>query len=77
MYERGFGVKRNYSKALEWFMKSSDKGNSDAQYGLGYMYENAMGVEKDYTKAAEWYKKAADQGDKDAKEALKRIEKYL
>ena len=62
IYDIGYGVEKNYEKAVEWFRKSADHGYSNAQKNLGDMYYNGFGVEKDYRVALEWYRISATQG---------------
>lgn len=40
----------------------ADKGDSVAQFILGYYYESGKGVDMDDAQAAFWYRKAAEQG---------------
>jgi len=40
----------------------ADRGDADAQFGLGLRYGNAVGGALDFVQAASWYRKAADQG---------------
>ena len=70
MYHYGKGVSRDYAKAVEWYRKSAEQGDTNAQYELGYMYHNGIGVSKDHTKAAEWYSKAAKGGNMRARKIL-------
>lgn len=56
-YQRGYGVKKDYSKALEYFQKSADLGNSYALVNLGNCYKNGKGVEKNYLKAIKYCQK--------------------
>ncbi|KAF9349028.1 hypothetical protein BGX26_012622 [Mortierella sp. AD094] len=62
MYQNGYGVAQDYSKAIEWYLKAANQGNSGAQNSLGDMYQNGYGIDQDYSKALEWFQKAADQG---------------
>ena len=66
LYENGWGVAQDYGKALEWFHKAADAGNTDAMINLGRLYEHGLGVAQDYGKALEWFRKAADAGNTDA-----------
>ena len=66
IYETGDGVEQDGAKAVEWYTKAADLGDSDAMNSLGYMYETGNGVEQDGAKAVEWYTKAADSGHTDA-----------
>ncbi len=52
-------IEKEYPKAIEWYMKSANLGNSYAMTNLGYYYKN---IEKDYPKAIEWYIKSANLG---------------
>lgn len=61
---------QDYSKAAEWYEKSANQGNSDGQFGLGYLYSSGLGVRQDYSKALEWFKKAAKQNHKGAQGSI-------
>ncbi len=73
-HEEGFGVVESHIRAVHWFRKAAEKGDTDAQYNLGFCYDNGKGVAKDQTEAVKWYRKAAKQGNNKACDALKRIE---
>ena len=55
-------VRGDYPGALGGWQGRAEKGDPEAQYGLGYMYRNGQGVPQDYKEAAKWYGKAAAQG---------------
>ena len=55
-YNRG-----HYSVALSDFESRAMKGDSVAQFCLGFMYKHGKGVAEDPEKAEGWYKKAANQ----------------
>lgn len=59
--------------AAEWYRKSANQGNAEAQVLLGVLYENGFGVPKDLSLAAFWYKKAADQGSTNGLVNLKQL----
>ena len=61
-YERGEGVEKNLSKAVELYTKAADQGYAPAQCYLGRRYVMGEGVEKNLSKAVELFTKAADQG---------------
>jgi TPR repeat protein len=63
MYDRGEGVKPDFTIAAEWYRKSAALGIIDAQCDLGVLYRDGRGVPKDLPTAARWFQKAADQGD--------------
>jgi TPR repeat protein len=51
--------KGNYKKAVEYFLKSANNGNSESQYILGYFYTGGIGVKQDLKQSLKWYEKAA------------------
>ncbi len=51
-------IENDYPKAIEWYIKSSDLGNTIAMNNLGFYYEQI----KNYPKAIEWYIKSANLG---------------
>ena len=61
MYYYGDGVKQDYDKAMELYLKAAEEGDSYAQSAIGNMYDFGEGVEQDYLKAYEWYSKSAEQ----------------
>ncbi|GLR89752.1 SEL1-like repeat protein [Bradyrhizobium iriomotense] len=61
MYENGKGVPLDYTKAMEWYMKASDR-NAEAQERIGILYFYGWGVKQDNATAATWIHKSANQG---------------
>ncbi|ONK77710.1 uncharacterized protein A4U43_C02F9710 [Asparagus officinalis] len=62
MYYYGLrGLRRDYGKALSWFLKSAEKWEPKAMEFLGEMYARGAGVERDYGKAMQWLMLAAEQ----------------
>ena len=59
-------------KAIYWYKRSAELGNSQAQYILGnkYCHKHDYDVEEDIKQAIYWYTKSADQGNADAQYAL-------
>ena len=53
---------KDYEKARKFFEPLAQKGNANAQFGLGLLYRNGLGVRKNLRKAYELYKDAAVQG---------------
>jgi len=43
LYEQGLGIAQDYGKALEWFRKALDGGNTDAMINLTRLYEQGPG----------------------------------
>lgn len=62
-YLIGVGVEQDCAKAVEWYEKAAEMGDTDSMATLGYAYANGdKGLEQDYIKAAEWFEKAAEKG---------------
>ena len=61
MYFNGYGIPKNYKRALEWFKKADKLNHRTAQYNLGIMHSNGYGLSKSYLNAYYWFKKSADQ----------------
>lgn len=55
-------AEKDYAKAMEWYLKAAEKGNSRAMNNIGFAYSRGAGVTKNETKALEWYLKAAAKG---------------
>lgn len=62
MYYLGFGVSRDYKKAIQWYEKAATAGHADAQRNYGDMLHFGRGVQKDNYKAYKWYFAASQQG---------------
>src|SRR5437763_2969770 len=45
MYHTGEGVKRDYIKAMDWYLKALKKNNGDGYSNIGVMYRDGLGVE--------------------------------
>ena len=54
-------MKKDKSKAFEWYSKAADNDDADAMFKIGECYSNGDGVAKDKEKAFEWYLKAAQK----------------
>jgi uncharacterized protein len=61
-YRYGQGTDQDYTKAFEWYTKSSEQENSLAMCNLGVCCENGHGCDQNKTKAVEWYEKSANLG---------------
>lgn len=53
-------------EAVQWFRKSSEKGNIKATNALGYMYEEGRGIPQNYAEASNLYLQAMKKGNPDA-----------
>ena len=71
MYLNGWGVERNYARALYWFQKAATEGSSArAYYNLGILYLNGQGVKQDYEQARRYFQSGAKLGDSSAQTNL-------
>jgi hypothetical protein len=60
-YRSGEGVTQDEAKALSWFKKAADAGNSWGMVSVGVMYSLGLdGGDANDEEAAQWYQKAAD-----------------
>ena len=61
-YEQGFGISRDFTRALGWYQKAADAGLPEGLYNVGIAHEIGMGTAGDPAKALGFYQKAADKG---------------
>ncbi|KAG2208148.1 hypothetical protein INT47_010510 [Mucor saturninus] len=61
MYEKGWHVLQDYTKAIEYYTCAANQGAQDAQYRLGVIYyDGKPGVDIDVGKAFSWFQKASE-----------------
>jgi TPR repeat protein len=65
IYEKGVGLKPDYTIAAKWYKKAAAQGNSRSQINLGYLYEKGLGVKQDLVAALNWYRMASGLEDDD------------
>ena len=70
LFERGLGVERNLSKALELYSAAASDGNTDAILALGDLAMGAPGVTRNIDKAIGWYRMGVESGDARAEARL-------
>lgn len=70
MYNSGRIVPESVEDALNWIQFGAERGNSVAQYHLGWMYWNGKGVSRDDAEAIKWFRQAAQSGNPDAQNSL-------
>ncbi|MEG9138232.1 tetratricopeptide repeat protein, partial [Acinetobacter baumannii] len=70
MYDNGYYVNKDRSKALEFYKLSSDQGYAKAQYNLANIYSDGSLVKQDNEKALELYIKVAEKGVPEAQNNL-------
>ncbi len=63
MYNMGYGVTEDKSKAVELYRKACNLNNARGCASLGYMYEKGYGVIENKSKAVELYRKGCDLND--------------
>ena len=52
----------DYRAAWREWQPLAERGDADAQAGLGYLYFKGLGVRQSYALAADWYARSAEQG---------------
>ena len=52
----GYGIEKNYTRALDYFRKAEDLGDPQSTNKLGEMYYEGLGVEKNERKAWDRFK---------------------
>lgn len=70
-YAGGIGVRRNATKAREWYLRSWRGGHVCAGYNLGMLFLDQRNVRR----ARVWFKRAMLKGDGDS--AVKLVETYI
>lgn len=61
-YENGFGTQRDIYEAMEWYLKSADKGNGEACFRMAEAYRDDCVVNQSHTKSVEYAKRSALAG---------------
>ena len=62
IFDNGFGIQTNKTRALYYYQAASELSNMYAQYNLGWKYYNGENVNKDVIKAFDLYKSASNYG---------------
>jgi TPR repeat protein len=57
--------KKQYDKALAWYILAAMENNSKAQSNIGTLYYNGEGVPKNYLCALKWFLKSAEGNEYD------------
>lgn len=68
-YEMGYGVRKNYQKAIEWYTLAAKQNYSEAELKLGEIYSigGKYKVKRNEIKAFEYFKLAESHGNQEAK----------
>lgn len=75
-YYYGYGVSKDYEKAVYWLKKSVNQDWPTALIGLGMCYLLGDGVPRNYDQALYLSKKAVDKGVERADEFFMQVKKY-
>jgi len=65
------------SRAIRWYRKYAEQGNSQAQYNLGLMYEKGSSVSCDVELAHMWFSLASCKGHADAVKQIRELENKM
>ncbi|KAL8823730.1 MAG: hypothetical protein Q9191_005600 [Dirinaria sp. TL-2023a] len=69
--EQDGGTKRDLGKAVQWYKRAAQLGDTPAMYKIGVIQlKGLLGQPKDSGEAIQWLRKAADKADKDNPHAL-------
>jgi TPR repeat protein len=77
LYDQGWGVERDLSKAAKWFREAAKMGHSMATLRLGEMYWKGEGVKQDKISGYGFIYLASTSDLPEAKEEKERLEKEL
>jgi TPR repeat protein len=61
-YQKGEGVRRNYSFALHWYFRAAEKGHPIAMNNIGVLVDHGNGVRANNAQALGWFLRAASSG---------------
>lgn len=62
-------VKKDFQKAITWYLRSEKSGFIPARFRVGLMYQHGLGIEKDKKIAFQYYSSAASSGNLPAERA--------
>lgn len=62
LYDTGYGVPQDFSRALGWYRHAAEAGNVRGMFNTGTMYDNGRGTPVDRAEALRWYARAAERG---------------
>ncbi|XP_078407287.1 death ligand signal enhancer isoform X2 [Cetorhinus maximus] len=77
-YQKGWGVKKDFQRAVELYQKAAAHGHADALCALGMFHQQGLGgLPVSFTKAIKWYQRAALSGSAEAVRNLQLLIKDL
>ena len=62
LYDKGYGVPQDYSRAAMWYRRAAEQDYAVAQYNLALLYLAGLGVVQDEVEGFRWLRQAAKQG---------------
>ena len=62
LYETGFGVNKDETRALSLFNEAAKRGSVEGMYRAGVAYYDGLGVQKDLPTACQWFIRAGSYG---------------
>lgn len=71
---KGEHIKKNTASAVEWVIRSAERGNPYAQYMLGKLYLTGKGIPYDEEQAVHWLTRSAEQDSQYAQYLLDHLE---
>ncbi len=77
MYDKGYGGKKNYGKAIYWYRRAATQKDAKSQFHLGLKYANGHGVALDKKQAYSWFALAFSYGYKQAADSIKVLNKTM
>ncbi|KAL0241704.1 hypothetical protein GEMRC1_006939 [Eukaryota sp. GEM-RC1] len=66
----GNGLQKDHSKAVYWYQKAADLGDSSAMKVLGVCYHIGQGIQEDQSKGDFWLEKAYFLGESNARDVI-------
>lgn len=70
IYERHLGEEIDYEKAMYWYEKATEQGESHAPYNLAQLYRTGKGGSQDKKRAVKYYALAAERGNSEGQFSL-------
>ena len=65
-HDRGFGTRKNHTKAFQAYLRAAKDGHSASQHNLYMMYRDGVGTMKNLRAAIRWLREAAANRDTEA-----------
>ena len=72
-YYEGLGARRNYKRALDFFLRAYDMGYSRSAYFLGLIYLRGLAGLPDKEKGMQYLQASAEDGDAESIAALEEL----